>query len=151
MTLTHHPLLVPWSRKGRAIHLLPLWAVRPVQSLSACTRVTFTLLFFYFVRKFQDSRLNNCLHLPQFPSNWISLGILKPNTTNHNLSVCFININTLSHTKILPVKHHIFYYLNLYCLLHVSVILHHHLTLLTYLLTYLPTYLLHGAQSFLTH
>ena len=31
------PLLVPWSRKSRAIQLLPLWAVRPVQSLSACT------------------------------------------------------------------------------------------------------------------
>jgi hypothetical protein len=42
-TLTHHPFLVPWSRKGRAIPLLPLWAVRPVQSLSACTRVHFTL------------------------------------------------------------------------------------------------------------
>ena len=37
------PLLVPWSRKGRAIPLLPLWAVRPVQSLSACTRVHFAL------------------------------------------------------------------------------------------------------------
>jgi hypothetical protein len=35
------PLLVPWSRKSRAIPLLPLWAVRPVQSLSACTRVHF--------------------------------------------------------------------------------------------------------------
>jgi len=37
---------VPGSWKGRAIPLLPLWAVRPVQSLSACTRVqfTFTLL-----------------------------------------------------------------------------------------------------------
>jgi len=42
--LTPHPLLVPWSRKGRAIPLLPLWAVRPVQSLSACTRVHFTYL-----------------------------------------------------------------------------------------------------------
>ena len=30
-----------WSWKSRAIHLLPLWAVRPVQSLSACTRVHF--------------------------------------------------------------------------------------------------------------
>jgi len=31
--------------KSKAIPLLPLWAVRPVQSLSACTRVhvTFTL------------------------------------------------------------------------------------------------------------
>ena len=37
MTLTPHPLLVPWPRKSRAIPLLPLWAVRPVQSLSACT------------------------------------------------------------------------------------------------------------------
>jgi len=31
---------LPYSR---AIPLLPLWAVRPVQSISACTRVTFTL------------------------------------------------------------------------------------------------------------
>ena len=38
------PLLVPWSWKGRAIPLLPLWAVWPVQSLSACTRVHFTSL-----------------------------------------------------------------------------------------------------------
>ena len=45
VTLTPHPLLVPWSCKGRAIPLLPLWAVRPVQSLSACTRVTFTFIF----------------------------------------------------------------------------------------------------------
>jgi DNA-binding transcriptional LysR family regulator len=35
--LIPHPLLVPWSRKGRAIPLLPLWVVRPLQSLSACT------------------------------------------------------------------------------------------------------------------
>jgi len=45
--LTTHPLLVPWSRKGRAIPLLPLWAIQPVQSLSACTRVHFTGFFFY--------------------------------------------------------------------------------------------------------
>jgi len=45
VTLNPHPLLVPWSGRGRAIRLLPLWAVRPVQSLSACTRVHFT--FFY--------------------------------------------------------------------------------------------------------
>ena len=40
------PLLAPWSRKSRAIPLLPLWAVRPVQSLSACTRVHCTFPFF---------------------------------------------------------------------------------------------------------
>jgi len=45
VTLTPHSLLVPWSRKDRAIPLLPLWAVRPVQSLSACTRAH---LSFYF-------------------------------------------------------------------------------------------------------
>jgi len=41
VTLTSHPLLVPWSRKNRFLPLLPLWGVRPVQSLSACTRVHF--------------------------------------------------------------------------------------------------------------
>ena len=35
--------VTPWSRKSRAIPLLPLWAVRPVQSLSTCTRVHFIL------------------------------------------------------------------------------------------------------------
>ena len=43
VTLTPHPLLVPWSWKSRAIPLLPLWAIWPVQTLSACTRVHFTL------------------------------------------------------------------------------------------------------------
>ena len=47
VTLTPHPLLVPWSRKVKAIPLLPLWAVRPVQSLSACTRLHFN---FYLIR-----------------------------------------------------------------------------------------------------
>ena len=42
VALTPNLLLVPWSWKGRAIPLLPLWPVRPVQSLSACTRVHFT-------------------------------------------------------------------------------------------------------------
>ena len=38
-------LLVLWSRKSIATPLLPLWAVRPVQSLSACTRVHFTVTY----------------------------------------------------------------------------------------------------------
>ena len=37
------PLLVPWSRKSRAIPLLLLWVVRSEQSLGACTSVHFTL------------------------------------------------------------------------------------------------------------
>jgi DNA-binding transcriptional LysR family regulator len=39
VTLTPHSLLEPWSRKSRAIPLLPLWAVQLVQSFSACARV----------------------------------------------------------------------------------------------------------------
>jgi len=42
VTLRPYFLLVPWSRKCRAIPLLPLWAAQPVQSLSACTKVHFT-------------------------------------------------------------------------------------------------------------
>jgi len=42
-TINPSPLLVPWSRRGSTIILLPLWAVRPVQSLSACARVHFNL------------------------------------------------------------------------------------------------------------
>ena len=62
VTLTPHPLLVPWSWIDRAIPLLPLWAVRPVQSLSACTRVHFTF-FFYFIKHL----VFNCsLSLPNF-------------------------------------------------------------------------------------
>ena len=51
VTLTPHPLQVPWSRKSRDIPLLPLWTVRPVQSLSACTTVhfTFTFTFVYLI------------------------------------------------------------------------------------------------------
>jgi len=48
VTLTSHPLLVPWSWKGRAVPLLPLWTVQPVQSHSGCTRVTFTFTSFLF-------------------------------------------------------------------------------------------------------
>jgi len=42
---TPHLVLVPWSRKSRAMPLLPLWTVRPVQSLSACTWVYFTFTY----------------------------------------------------------------------------------------------------------
>ena len=42
VTLTPHPLLMPWSRKSRAIPLLPVCAVRPVQSHIDCARVHIT-------------------------------------------------------------------------------------------------------------
>ena len=41
VTLTQHLLVIQWSRKSRAVPLLPVWAVRPVQSPIACTRVYF--------------------------------------------------------------------------------------------------------------
>ena len=37
VTLTPHPVLMPWSRKSTAIPLLPLRDVWSVQSLSTCT------------------------------------------------------------------------------------------------------------------
>jgi len=45
VTLTLRPLLVPWSRKSIAIPLLPLWAVRPIQCVSAYTKVHFNFTF----------------------------------------------------------------------------------------------------------
>jgi len=59
VTLTPHPLLVPWSRKSIAIPLLTLWAVRPVQSLSACTRVNFTFTF-------TPLRCSWCIFVPSY-------------------------------------------------------------------------------------
>ena len=52
VTLTPHPLLVPWSRKSIAIPLLHLWAVRPLQSLSVCTTVHCTLPYNYNEHKY---------------------------------------------------------------------------------------------------
>jgi len=37
VTLTTHRLLVKWSRRSKAILTFPLWAVRPVRNLNACT------------------------------------------------------------------------------------------------------------------
>ena len=45
--------------EGRAIPLLPLRAVRPVQSLSACTRVTFTFTFTFYHFTYMFGT-NNC-------------------------------------------------------------------------------------------
>jgi len=43
--VTPHPFYCRGQRKGKAIPLLPLWAVRPVPSLSACTRVHFNFVY----------------------------------------------------------------------------------------------------------
>ena len=70
VTLTPHPLLVPWSRKGRAIPVLSLWAVRPVQSLSACTRGALYCLLFNIQLSSSSScsgriRFDSCSLYPQ--------------------------------------------------------------------------------------
>ena len=62
MTLTPHPLLVPWSRKSRAIPLLPLWTVRSVQGLSVCKMVHFA--FTYWLRDAPTSLIYSCTLCP---------------------------------------------------------------------------------------
>jgi len=66
VTLTPHPLLVSWSRKIRAVPLLPLWAVRTVKRLSACTRVHFTFftcLLHYLLHNSESLRdRRTCTH-----------------------------------------------------------------------------------------
>ena len=59
VTLILHPLVVLWSRKSRAIPLLPPWAVRPVQSLCACTRVHFTFTFTFLLLFHSSSGCKN--------------------------------------------------------------------------------------------
>jgi hypothetical protein len=57
--LTPHLLLVSWSWKGRAIPLLPLRAVRPVQSLSALQGCALPYMTHYSVRFKWQRKLND--------------------------------------------------------------------------------------------
>ena len=93
VTLTPHHLLMPWSWKGRAIPLLILWAVRPVQSLSACTRVTFTFYLYLpsIWYSFLRARVRLCLGCAEWgrqegaegqASNEVDLG--RAATANEN-------------------------------------------------------------------
>ena len=52
--------------KSRAIPLLPLWAVRPVRSLSACTRVHFTLPFSQYCYVSRQVLCDNRFHCFQY-------------------------------------------------------------------------------------
>jgi hypothetical protein len=69
VTLTPHHLLVPWSWKSIATPLLPLWAVRPVQNLSACTRVQLTFIIqsgteaTWYYKEHNCILLTQCLHV----------------------------------------------------------------------------------------
>ena len=77
VTLTPHPLLVPWSWKGRAIPLLSLRAVRPVQSLSTCTRVTFT----FTVHLCHLSKLSGCKY---------TRGLNSPDKSSQSAAIFFL-------------------------------------------------------------
>ena len=99
VTLIPHPVLVPWWRRSRAIPLFPQWAVRPVQSLSACTTVHFSFTFYtlwivaaelqtarvaYFQRKTQLSVFSaypdgSLSHLIRFSGVLLYVGI-QPST-----------------------------------------------------------------------
>ena len=48
MTLTIHPLLVPWSRKSRAIPLLPLWTIWLFQQYHNTAAVGQWLLVWFY-------------------------------------------------------------------------------------------------------
>jgi len=87
---------VPWSWKGRAIPLLSLWAVRPVQSLSACTRV-------HFIFTYRPKCTN--LHVPEeiilmhdYLQNYFNVKVLptycEPQVQNYSSS-CVKNLWTL--------------------------------------------------------
>jgi len=92
VTLTPHPLLVPWSWKSRAIPLLPLWAVRPVQSLSVCTSVTFTFTFSFFVMK-ETVLLQVCLNQNDVTSDIFTTVVLSMSFRRPDLLVSLPRAN----------------------------------------------------------
>jgi len=82
VTLTPHRLLVLWSRQSRAIPPLPLWAVWPVQSLSACTRVHFNF--------------SSTTALQFYSTLSINSTILGAKVIEHTM--CFVNFPTICGT-----------------------------------------------------
>jgi hypothetical protein len=57
LTLTSHPLTVPLVMKEYNYTSTPLWAIRSVQSLSACTRVHFTWYLYCWLYLFINSNV----------------------------------------------------------------------------------------------
>jgi hypothetical protein len=93
VTLTPQLLLVPRSRKSRAIPLLPLWAVRHVQSLSACTRVTFT--FFHFIS--DEGLLDECSKEENYLSNRMGGGLLNEDCKSSVQCHVFVHLPPVRH------------------------------------------------------
>jgi hypothetical protein len=100
---------------SRALPLLPLWAVRPVQSLSACTRVHFT--FTLLTKQYSEGKFslfpqncsNSCNTLPSgleeallevnhailiFITNWVAFLTVRPASyTKNEMTRCITNIS----------------------------------------------------------
>jgi len=86
VTLNPHPLLVPWSWKCRAIPLLPLLAVRPVQSPSACTRVHFTF-YLYSLTTYLLKISYNILFPYLFPKSKIPFKTISTNKSSYDFII----------------------------------------------------------------
>jgi len=102
VTLTPHLLLLPWPWKCRAIPLLLLWAVQPVQSISACTRVTFTFSFVLagYLKVFNKKRKHkkkiiNLIHNYWYPVKMPDMLLIQP---------CVILSRFLFHPLLLILK-----------------------------------------------
>ena len=88
VTLTPHPLLVPWSRKCRAIPLLPPMGLRLVQNHSAGTSGHFTIFYFFCHQVPLCSYLlspSSQFYCPRFV--FFSMANLKANETVSNVNM----------------------------------------------------------------
>jgi len=98
------PLLVSWSRKSRAIPLLSLWAVRPVQSLSACT-VDLCLYYPYvsYCLYRASVPVQGCtLPLPLLTRRKFNLLLVAPNKCDHG---CTLSHNYYYTPQTVPLLH----------------------------------------------
>ena len=77
-----------WSRKSRAIRLLSVWAVRPVQSVSSCTRVhfTFTCLLTAWCRDLLE-KLTGLQLVKKFPAFYVTRRFNTTITSVRHLSL----------------------------------------------------------------
>ena len=102
--LTPHPLPVPRSRKSRAILLLPLWAVRPLQSLSACT---VELYLYSLYGPYGLYRASAPVQGCTLPYLYYNTGCSEQNIGKHSVNlICFLisfNLPTVVHCAVLHV------------------------------------------------
>jgi len=98
----HHPLLVPWSRKNSAIPLLPLWTVRPVTSLSTCTKVHFTFFLLCTWNNIQHQHILACCSCLAWQPLYL-FGGLGVEDQENDLSTCYFVFEGSSQTGSVPI------------------------------------------------